>query len=109
MNSRWMLAAVAATVAAAVAVAVVVHRWSPSGLAPPRTFIVLVDETFDVEVLRRDLAGANVRVDALKILRANVHVVTVSAMGSDAEVADRLTRVPGVRTVEADSEVRPQR
>jgi len=108
MKSRWMLVAVGAAAAVA-AVAVVVHQWPPSVPATPRTFIVLVDETFDVEVLRRDLATVKVRVDALKILRANVHVVTVSAMGSDAEVADRLARVPGVRTVEADSEVRPQR
>lgn len=92
--------------AAIAAAGALVYAWSMREAPATHEFIIAAEDGFSTEAVRRSLDGARVRVEALKSLQGKLHRVTVTAPGSEAEIARRLAAVPGVAEVEASTEMR---
>lgn len=74
----------------------------------PREFIVEVETGIDREQLSQLFQGHGQVIKPLRSLRPNLHVISVRDPASDTEIIAKLMRLPGILTVEPNSEVRAQ-
>lgn len=76
--------------------------------AQPREFIVAIDQSMNESELSRLLEDLTVSVKPIRSLQGNLHLVEVKATGSDAEIVEKLERIPGIHTAERNSEYKAQ-